>query len=214
MTVGEPAVGPDDADTYIRSRRGLHGVAEILIAGPQYRRHGTIRLVVSERGFRGVALPIAVEGTDLVWPHGRAALAGPVAELAAAAGVDVGAPDGVYQSGAPLPVDGILNLDAQHVARVHHSLHVGAQALKSFAPDQQPVLWPEHFDVSVTVGGVNYGLSAGDSHHQWPYAYVGPPTTQSGAFWNAPFGALRALEPGNAASTVLDFFNQGREHLT
>jgi hypothetical protein len=41
-----------------------------------------------------------------------------------------------------------------------------------------------------------------------------PTTAQSGAFWNAPFGALRALEPGNDVATVLDFFNQGKEHLT
>jgi hypothetical protein len=214
MTVWQRGVGLDDADTYVRTRRGLHGVAEILIAGPQHRRHGTIRLAVDARGFCGAVLPIAVEGTDLVWPHGRATLAGPVAELAAAAGVDVGAPDGVYQSAAPLPVDRMLDLDPQQVARVHHSLHLGAQALKAFAPDQQPVLWPEHFDVSVTVGAVNYGLSAGDSHHRWPYAYVGPPTAQSGAFWNAPFGALRALEPGNDVAAVLGFFNQGKEHLS
>lgn len=76
------------------------------------------------------------------------------------------------------------------------------------------MLRPEHLDVSVTVGEVNYGLSAGDSHRRWPYAYIGPPTPQSDAFWNANFGALRALEPGTDVAVVLDFFHQGKEHLT
>jgi hypothetical protein len=54
-TVGQSGVGLDDADTYVRTRRQLHGVAEILIAEPQHRRNGTLRLAVSRLGFRGAA---------------------------------------------------------------------------------------------------------------------------------------------------------------
>ena len=61
-----------------------------------------------------------------------------------------------------------------------------------------PTLWPEHFDLAVTVMlpgdvGVNVGFSAGDATSAEPYAYVGPwdRTGLTGEFWNAPFGALR-----------------------
>lgn len=214
MVAAQRVVHVHDADAYVRTRRQLHGVAEILIAGPQHRRHGTIRLAVTPAGFRGAVLPIGVEGTELVWSQGRAPLAGQVAKVAVAAGVDIGAPVGVYHNAAPLPIDGVLDLDGQAAARVHESLRIGAQALEAFVPDQPPVLWPEHFDVSINVAGVNYGVSPGDSYHPRPYAYVGPPTTPSGSFWNAPFGALRSLEPGDDVATIVDFFTQGKEHIT
>lgn len=76
------------------------------------------------------------------------------------------------------------------------------------------MLWPEHFDVGLTVATANYGVSPGDSYHPRPYAYIGPPTTQSGPFWNAPFGALRSLDPGDDVDAVVDFFTQGKENLT
>ena len=213
MAVAQSAVDLRDADAYRGTRRQLHGVAEMLIAGPQHRRHGTIRLVVTSSGFRGVVLPIAVEGTELVWSHRRAELAGALDLLAAAAGVDLGAPVGVYHSAAPLSADAVLDLDAQAAARIHHSLRIGAQALKAFADGPQPVLWPEHFDVAVTVDGTNYGVSLGDSYHQRPYAYVGPPRRPTGRFWNAPFGAARALQPGDDVDAIVDCFAQGTEHI-
>ena len=201
-------------DLFVSTRRQLHGVAELLIAGPQYRRDGTIRLSVTAAGFFGVALPIGVEGTDLVWPGGRTQLAGPVDELAIAAGVEAKAPEGLYPGGAELALDAVLDLDPDAASRVHASLQTGAGALKVFAADEQPVLWPEHFDVAITVNEVNYGVSTGDSYHEMPYAYVGPHTTRHGPFWNAPFGALRALEPGTGVTGVVEFFQEADEHLT
>jgi len=148
-------VRPGADDVYTSTREQLHGVAEILIAGPQHRAHGTIRLSVRADGFAGVVLPIAVEGMALVWPRGRAALDGSVKDLALAAGVEAGPPVGVYSSVAPLASDDVLRLDSGSVATIHRSLHVGAQALKTLAPDLNPVLWPEHFDVAVSVAEVN-----------------------------------------------------------
>jgi hypothetical protein len=203
-------VHPGVDDVYIDTRRQLHGVAEILIAGPQYRRHGTIRLAARPGGFGGILLQIAVEGTELVWPGRRAALAGPVRELAMAAGVDTGPPVGVYQSSEPLSVDSVLDLDPGSAAIVNESFDVGAEALRTLARDQEPVLWPEHFDVAVTVEQVNYGVSAGDSCHPRPYAYVGPSKPHTGPFWNAPFGALLPLRPADSVDPILDFFEQGR----
>jgi len=61
-----------------------------------------------------------------------------------------------------------------------------------------------------TVDEVNYGVSPGDDHLPEPYAYVGPWTPPTGAFWNAPFGATRTLAE---LSDVLEFFTAGRSLL-
>jgi len=42
-------------EVYLDTRRQLRGVAESLIAGPQYRASGTIRLAVRPDGFAGPA---------------------------------------------------------------------------------------------------------------------------------------------------------------
>lgn len=203
---------PGADDVYTDTRRQLHGVAEILIAGPQYRTEGTIKLTVRPDGFAGAVLPAAVCGTRLVWPQGSAALAGPLSRLAAVAGLDAGPPIGVYDSAVPLDADAILDIDPAAAALVEQSLHVGAQALKNLVPEQEPVLWPEHFDVSITVSDVTFGVSAGDAYHPRPYAYVGPRAARTGPFWNAPFGALRPLPPSDDVADVVEFFKQGREH--
>ena len=46
------------------TRRSLHGVAELLLAGPQHRAHGTIRLRVTPGGFGGVAGSLRPEITS------------------------------------------------------------------------------------------------------------------------------------------------------
>ena len=72
-------------------------------------------------------------------------------------------------------------------------------------------LWPEHFDLATTMAEVNYGCSAGDDGHPWPYLYVGPwsPPAQGG-FWNEPFGASLSLEDVPLVGEVLEFFARGR----
>ena len=51
-------------EVYVDTRRQLRGVAESLIAGPQYRASGTIRLAGRPNGFAGVALPLSVAATS------------------------------------------------------------------------------------------------------------------------------------------------------
>jgi hypothetical protein len=202
---------------YVDTRRQLRGVAESLIAGPQYRASGTIRLAVRSDGFTGVAIPIAVRGTELVWPNGSATLAGPVGVIADAAGVDDGPPDGVYDIVDPLGPDDVLDIDPTAAEFVYRSQYAGGHALKHVLPDQHPVLWPEHFDVAATEERVTFGVSAGDSHHPAPYAYVSPWPTPTGPFWNAPFGALYPLNPAKdidqLTDRIVDFFNRGRDQL-
>jgi hypothetical protein len=205
------------AEIYVATRRQLRGVAESLIAGPQYRASGTIRLAVRPDGFAGVAVPLAVHGTQLVWADGAAALAGPVRTLADAAGVTPGPPDGVYEVVDPLPVDAALDVDAAAADWLYRSHYAGGHAIKSVWPEAHPVLWPEHFDVAATEDEVNYGVSAGDDYHPTPYAYVGPWTARTGPFWNAPFGAVYPLDSTHnvdaLATQITEFFHQGRKEL-
>ncbi len=204
-------------DVYTATCRQLRGIAESLIAGPQYRATGTIRLAVRPAGFVGTALPIEVNGTDFAWPEGRVALHGPLPALQITTGLKFGPPEGAYAIVDPLPEDAVLDLDPSAATDVYRSLYAGGQALVAFAPDEHPVLWPEHFDVSVVVNEVNYGVSPGDSFHDRPYAYVGPWQPRSGAFWNAPFGAAQVLDLGLAESVlsdgIVEFFERGRSQL-
>lgn len=201
---------PAADDVYVDTRRQLHGAAESLIAGPQYRRDGTIRLIVTSSGFAGSVLPVSVVGTELVWLDGRAPLTGRIADVAEVAGLDAGPPSGVYESSQPMAAGAPFDLDSDSIARVQHALIVGNNALIAFA-GQQPVLWSEHFDVAVTVDEVNYGVSPGDSYHPLPYAYVGPYTSRTGPFWNAPFGASLPLRSRDHPDRLIAFFNQGKE---
>lgn len=202
---------------YVATRRQMRGVAESLIAGPQYRSAGTIRLAVRPDGFAAVAIPLSVRGTDLVHANGSTALAGRVAAIAEAAGVVPGPPEGVYRIVDPLPADAELDLDPGAVAWLGSALYAGGYALKQVLPQQHPTLWPEHFDVAAVENEVNYGVSAGDEAHPTPYAYVGPWQKRTGPFWNAPFGALYPLQAADDVDTlsarIAEFFERGRTEL-
>ena len=179
----------------VTTRRSLHGVAELLLAGPQHEDSGTIRLTVADDGFRTVAAPrvrvaegmIASEG-DAVAIDGRTA-----DELGQLLGIEPRSP-GLYSDGSGVTTDEVLLVDAGHARHVLGALARGAAALRAFRPDHEPVLWPEHFDVGITVDEVNFGVSPGDGFLAVPYAYVGPHGAFSGPFWNAPFGAARPLD--------------------
>ncbi|MEV6850641.1 hypothetical protein [Actinoplanes sp. NPDC051411] len=197
------------------TRRSLHAVAELVLAGPQHRRTGEIRLTVTPTGFRTFAGPaLAVDGTDLVTAGGRVPIAGRTcAALAEAAGVDAGAPEGLYGDGSGARPDDVLALDPVETRWLEDCWAAGDVALRRLAPQEAPILWPEHFDVGILVDGIGYGVSPGDSSVAEPYAYVGPPTPLSGPFWNYPFGAartMRGLDSGDP-DAVVAFFLEGRE---
>jgi hypothetical protein len=72
-------------------------------------------------------------------------------------------------------------------------------------------LWPEHFDVAVTVGAVDYGCSPGDTYLADPYLYVGPHERPApDDFWNQPFGAARTHDRVPDVDAAVAFFRQGR----
>jgi hypothetical protein len=211
-------MGAMDIDLLVGTRRALHGVAELLLAGPQYRASGTIRLRVEPGGFGTVTDPaVRVDGDRLVHGGHSLPLAGAsYADLGGRAGLDTGAPAGLYHDGSGAAPDDPVHVDPAAAAHLAACFAAGDEALRILDPGQLPVLWPEHFDLGIVLEAVNYGVSAGDSHIAEPYAYVGPHDFDAGAdryrseFWNAPFGAARALRelPGEALG---GFFLEGRQ---
>ncbi len=193
-----------------RTRLALHGVAELLLAGPQYAVSNTVRLRVVPGGIATVAEPdLRIEGTELVGAQGRHPLRGSYAEVAVAAGLTPRRLDDVYHDGVDVSADDPIELDPDHVATLLNAFAAGDAALRAFAPDEVPVLWPEHFDVGISRDEVNYGVSPGDTHLPEPYAYVGPWTLRAGEFWNQSFGAARPMSTLRGVDAVVDFFREG-----
>ena len=208
----------------VETREALRGVAELLVAGPQYRATGELRLAVRAGGF-GTAVPwddvqlVAVDGTELVVfrtsETRRVPLAGTLGNLAAAAGLTPYGLRAVYADTTDATPDSPVTVDPDSAAELAAAWGAGDAALRAFglavvgAEAPEPILWPEHFDVAVTVDAVNYGVSPGDAGIPEPYAYVGPPTPREGDFWNQPYGAARTVRSLAGEPGILDFFRTG-----
>jgi hypothetical protein len=193
-----------------QTRRSLHGVAELVLAGPQYDTSQDIRLRVTRGGFGTVASPdLRVEAVDLVTPNGTVPLSGTYQGLARAAGVEARALRDVYAEGPDVEPEDPVVVHPDEAAVILAAFATGDAALRAFASGEEPVLWPEHFDLGITVAEVNYGVSPGDSHLPEPYAYVGPWTPRTGVFWNTPFGAVRPLTELPDVGSVAAFFAEG-----
>ena len=196
------------------TRRALHAVAELLIAGPQFGAVGDIRLAARPGGFGGwVEMgSTAVSGTDLTTPRGRFPLGGSVNDLARRAGITPRALRDVYADGPEFSVDEPTDVTAAACAVLLRSFIDGDATLRLLDSEQVPTLWPEHFDIGITRSEVNYGVSPGDALIGEPYAYVGPWQVPSGAFWNQSFGAARPLSQLSTPGAILEFFLAGEHH--
>jgi hypothetical protein len=199
------------------TRRSLHAVAELVLAGPQYRAIGKLRLQVIPGGFATIAAPeLQVVGTQVTDAGGvAAAINGQTARaIGAELGVTAGRPEGAYDGGSDVGPDQMLTIQAGQAAVVMGALSLGHDALIAFAPAQTPILWPEHFDVAIRADDTNYGVSPGDGFSEEPYAYVGVSAPPAGdAFWNAPFGAALPLRQLPDVAAVAAFFAEGRSRI-
>ena len=196
------------------TRRSLHGVAELVLAGPQYRTAGRLRLRVVPGGFATTLTPgLRVDGSRVAGDEGAPVAIGgrtPRA-LGAELGVAAGRPEGAYESGSGVDLDEVLAVDPGQADVITAALALGQDALTAFAPGETPVLWPEHFDVAIRVQEINFGVSPGDGFIDEPYAYVGVSAVPAGdAFWNAPFGAAVPLRELPGVPAVAAFFTEGR----
>lgn len=207
------------------TRHALHAIAEGLLAAPQYRAAGTIRLAARAGGFattrryEDVEL-VAVEGTDLLVVRAdgelRLPLSGSCGELASAAALPLGRLDDLYAGSVRPAASTRVEVDADAAAILAVGWDLGDRALRTFAGEvttapPAPVIWPEHFDVSVSLDDINYGVSPGDGTVPVPYAYVAPATPLTGPFWNQPFGAARPLADLPDQAAVAEFFRTGRK---
>ncbi|HJR89103.1 MAG TPA: hypothetical protein VJ782_02980 [Aeromicrobium sp.] len=196
----------------VATRTSLHGLAELVLAGPQHALTGRIVLTVIPEGFGTTLEPgLGVHGTDLVTPAGqRIPLDGrTIADVAHDAGVTPRSLKDVYSDGPGLDEGHVLTVDTAAAAEIIDAFRRGDAALAAFAPEETRALWPEHFDVGISSDEVNYGVSPGDAFLEVPYAYVGPWSRDglSGAFWNAPFGAAR---PVSEINDLVSFFAEGQ----
>jgi hypothetical protein len=212
------AASPDLSAT----RASWHRVAEHVLAAGQFAAAGTIRLRPSPGGFAtavGVdGRRLAVEGGDLVVHEGADRHATPLTTLGAVAefaGVTPGL-RGSYSPATPADRDAPLRVDAGAARLLAGWFALGDVALRRFADGlgrpQEPVLWPEHFDLGITLDAVDYGCSPGDDAIGEPYLYVGPHAgpPADDPFWNAPFGAAVTADAVHDADEAVAFFVRGR----
>lgn len=196
----------------VQTRRALHAVAEFVLAGAQYRACTRIALRVSPGGFATrYDPPLAVVDGVLVGDFGRLPIHdSTVTRLCEATGTGLVDLSTVYADGCGVDPDERLDVDPVAARRLVEAWQIGHEALRRTAPEQDPILWPEHFDVAVSQGEVNLGVSPGDAFLAEPYAYVGPWTVPTGdPFFDAPFGAARALADFTGVEEVCVFLGEG-----
>jgi len=219
-----PAPAPD---VLVATRDSLHRAAEHLLAAARKRSTGEITLVPSPGGVR---TPPLADGTVLELDGGDVVVRGPAADrraplttlagTAAALGIEAGFPWTKHPPGTEFDPDAPLAVDPEAAAALAHWFAVGQEALEALAAGlpaedpSEPQVFPEHFDLGLTAGRVNYGFSPGDTEVPEPYAYVGPhdPPAED-PFWNAPFGAYRTWREVTTAEEALDFFHRARSVL-
>jgi len=206
-------MGHMGGDGLAATRRCLHAVAELVLAGPQYRATGRLRLRVVPGGFATAFQPdVRVHGSRVIAADRESEIGGQTARtLGERLGLVAGGPGDAYADGPGIGIDEPLALRPADAATILDALTLGNSALAELAPAETPVLWPEHFDVAIRVDDVNYGVSAGDALIAEPYAYVGVSQVPGDdPFWNVPFGAARPLRELDGLGGTVTFLAEGR----
>jgi hypothetical protein len=209
------------------TRDSWHRVAEHVLAAGQFADAGTIRLrpcpggIITARGVAGRQLALVGDELVVLEPDGshRSTRLTTVGAAAAFAGVTPGL-RGSYAPATPVDPDAPLTVDPAAARQLAAWFALGDAALRRFAEElgqpQEPVLWPEHLDVGITLDEVDYGCSPGDAAVPQPYLYVGPhagPPARDD-FWNAPFGAAATADRVRDVDDAVHFFAQGRALIT
>lgn len=212
------------------TRESWHRVAEHVLSAALKRATGRIALRPGTGGVRTPPLDdegrvLAIVGTDVALLVGgevsRRAPLTTVREAAEAVGVEAGFPWTTYPPGTPFRPDEPLTVDPDAARTLAQWFALGDRALTLLAAevgaagDAVPQVYPEHFDLAISVDRVNYGASPGDAAIAEPYLYVGPydgPPVRD-AFWNAPFGAFVTRDEVATVEEALVFFRSGRSRL-
>ena len=230
------AAPPDD---FVATREALHLVAEHLLSAARFAAPGgKVGLRFTRGGFGtpfyGDDEQLRIEGTELVAVRGGSVQRVPlttIGEMAAAVGVQPGAPTEVYEPSGPLAVDAPIGAHPEAVAFLGDWYGFCASALEHLrfewlVSDSRTQLWPEHFDLAFEAGDAglgrraSFGGSPGDAGHDDPYLYVSPwSAVPDDAYWNdtafrgasLPLADLVAADDQRAVA--LAFFEAGRALL-
>ena len=130
---------------------------------------------------------------------------GTIGDVGAALGVEAGEPADLYAEHADFGPDEELAVDQVAATLLLDWFARGDQALRQFAPAEDPILWPEHFDLGIATDEVNYGVSPGDAGHPCPMPTWVPgrlARESSGTRRSAPSG-LRRNCPTRCSSRFL-----------
>lgn len=219
-----------DPAVIVATREGLHQVAEHVLSAARKTATGDFTLRPLTGGFGTPALPdgrvLAVAGTDLVVSEASGERRHKLTTVRAAAeacGIEPGYPWSKHPPSTPLEPDRELAIDADAARVLADWFALGARALGLLTAElrragEEPTqawIYPEHFDLGMSSGRVNYGASPGDDDIPMPYLYVGPHAgpPDEDAFWNAPFGAARTSQRLRTVQEGLGFLREGHRRL-
>jgi hypothetical protein len=207
------------------TRESWHRVAEHVMAPMLHRYTGRIGLRATHRGvgtpefdIDGIRSQLRLEGTTLVSLHDSTETWIPlttVGELAEQLGIEPGAPDGLYEPVTdPDPV-APLRTDRAEAGALGEWVALVDDALGRFRTlhrERSPLLaqlWPEHFDLAMSMDEINFGGALGDhaaGGRPEPYLYAGPWQPLTGSFWNEPYGAALDATDVTGVDDALRFF--------
>jgi len=216
-------------DALTTTRRSLHQVAEHVLSAARKRATGQIALVPGEGGVRTPPLPdgrvIALIDGDIAVIDDRGVRRAPLTTPSAAAefvGTEPGFPWTKHPPGTESMPDAALEVDLDAARVLAGWFALGDAVLRQLAArltpgaEPAPQIFPEHFDIAITVAEVSYGASPGDDAIPAPYLYVGPfagPPAGDEEFWNAPFGAYTTILDADTEPAALAFFLKGNQLL-
>ena len=216
-------------DALIATRRSLHQVAEHVLSAARKRATGhEIALLPGPGGVRTPPLAdgrvLAVIDADIAVIDDSGIRRAPLTTARAAAefvGTEPGFPWTKHPPGTASMPDAQLEVDRDAARVLADWFALGDASLRELATrlspgaEPTPQIFPEHFDLAITLAEVNYGTSPGDDAIPAPYLYVGPfqgPPAQD-VFWNAPFGAYTTIAEVETAADALAFFLEGHRLL-
>ena len=204
-------------DVYVATRRQLRGVAESLIAGPQYRVSGTIKLAVRPAVLP--AFPYRSPCTAGIWCGSAAAHRLP------ARSVPSRSPRG-WTRIRPMASTTWPTRCPRRCPRSRRRGH-RVDSPKPLRGRPRAQTGSARMSSGAVAGAFRRRGHRGRSELRrvrrrrvpaTPYAYVGPWATRSGPFWNAPFGAMYPLNPSQdvdaLTSRIADFFQRGLRELS
>jgi hypothetical protein len=207
--------------SFASTRDAVHGLAEHVLCAARYAAVGRIGLLPTNDG---IATPpfggrvVGVRGLDLLDVRDVERRV-PITTLRAAGeffGVTPEPPP-LWTPATKHDLDAPLDVDQDGVAALAAWFAVVGAALATVHPDATATLWPEHFDLGVTVDGATYGGSPGDDVHPEPYLYAIPPGDAvpdgDNEFWSETFGASLSYPFVTGPSVAVAFFSEAARRV-